>query len=141
MTLKSKLCISRRDTWSYNKSDCEYLHMTFLMLDSVQSIISHFSRKSIQSDEIYICIYIYTGWNDKIVALEKTTWFHFWLMKTGFLFFVADHLLVGQLCTDPKTYRSLLSCLKVTQCSTSEIGDALLYNSCTLPIQVMTTAP
>ena len=27
-----------------------------------------------------------TGWNDKIVALEKTTWFHFRLMKTGFLF-------------------------------------------------------
>ena len=27
----------------------------------------------------------YTGWNDKIVALEKT-WFHFRSMKTGFLF-------------------------------------------------------
>ena len=27
-----------------------------------------------------------TEWNDKIVALEKTTWFHFRLMKTGFLF-------------------------------------------------------
>ena len=27
-----------------------------------------------------------TGWNDKIVALEKTTWFHFHLMKTGFLY-------------------------------------------------------
>ena len=67
-------------------------------------------------------------------------------MKTGFLFFffffffvVADHLLVGQLCTNPKSDRSLLSCLKVTQCSTSEIGDAPLYNSCSLPIQVMTT--
>ena len=56
-------------------------------------------------------------------------------------FFVADHLLVGQLCTNPKSDRSLLSCLKVTQCSTSEIGDALLYNSCSLPIQVMTTGP
>ena len=30
---------------------------------------------------------------------------------------------------------SLLSYLKVTQCSTSEIGDAPLYNSCSLPIQ------
>ena len=30
---------------------------------------------------------VYTGWNDKIVALEKTTWFHFYLMKTGFFFF------------------------------------------------------
>ena len=28
----------------------------------------------------------YTGWNDKIVTLEKTTWFHFRLMKTVFLF-------------------------------------------------------
>ena len=59
-------------------------------------------------------------------------------MKTGFLF-VADHLLVGQLCTNPKSDRSLQSCLKVTQCSTSEIGDAPLYNTCSLPIQVMTT--
>ena len=57
-------------------------------------------------------------------------------MKTDF-FFVADHLLVGQLCTNPKSDRSLLSCLKVTQCSTSEIGDAPLYNSC----QVMSTGP
>ena len=56
-------------------------------------------------------------------------------------FFVADHLLVGQLCTNPKCDRSLLSCLKVTQCSTSEIGDAPLYNWCSLPIHVMTTGP
>ena len=62
-------------------------------------------------------------------------------MKTGFPFFVADHLLVGQLCTNSKSDRSLLSCLKVTQCSTREIGDAPLYNSCSLPIQVMTTGP
>ena len=34
-------------------------------------------------------------------------------MKTIF-FFVADHLLVGQLCTNPMSDRSLLSCLKVT---------------------------
>ena len=56
-------------------------------------------------------------------------------------FFVADHLLVGQLCTNPKSDRSLLLCLKVTQCSTSKIGDSPLYNSCTLPIHVMTTGP
>ena len=62
-------------------------------------------------------------------------------MKTCFLFFVADHQLVGQLCTNPKSDRSLLSCLKVTQCSTSELGDAPLYNSCSLPIQVMTAEP
>ena len=29
----------------------------------------------------------------------------------------------------------------MTQCSTSEIGDVPLYNSCSLPIQVMTTGP
>ena len=51
----------------------------------------------------------------------------------SFFFFFADHLLVGQLCTNPKSEKSLLSCLKVTQCSTSEIGDAPLYNSCSLP--------
>ena len=59
--------------------------------------------------------------------------------ENQFSFFVVDHRLVGQLCTNPKSDRSLLSCLKVTQCSTSEIGDAPLYNSCTLLIQVMTT--
>ena len=58
-----------------------------------------------------------------------------------FFFFVADHLLAGQLCTNPKNDRSLLSCLKVTQCSTSKIGEAPLYNSRSLPIQVMTTGP
>ena len=61
--------------------------------------------------------------------------------ENQFSFFVADHLLVGQLCTNPKSDRSRLSCLKVTQCSTSEIGDAQLYNSCSPPIQVMTTGP
>ena len=58
--------------------------------------------------------------------------------ENRFSFFVAGHLLVGQLCSNPKSDRSLLSCLKVTQCSMSEIGDAPLCNSCTPPIQVMT---
>ena len=61
-------------------------------------------------------------------------------MKTGFLSCSA-HLLVGQLCTNLKSDRSLLSCLKVTQCSKIEIGDAKPYNSCALPIQVMTRGP
>ena len=61
--------------------------------------------------------------------------------ENRFSFFDADHLVVGQLCTNLKSDRSLLSYLKVTQCSTSEIGDAPLYNSCSLPIQVMTTGP
>ena len=58
-----------------------------------------------------------------------------------FFFFFEDPLLVGQLCIYPKSDRSLLSVLKVTQCSTSEIEDAPLYNTCSLPIQVMTTGP
>ena len=65
----------------------------------------------------------------------------FLFYENWFPFFVADHLQVGQLCTNPKSDRSLQSCLKVTQCSTSEIGDAPLYNSCSLPIQLMTTGP
>ena len=52
--------------------------------------------------------------------------------ENRFSFFVADHLLVGQLCTNPKSDRSLLSYLKVIQCSMNEIRDA---------IQVMTTRP
>ena len=61
--------------------------------------------------------------------------------ENRFSSFATDHILVGQLCTNPKSDRSLLSCLKVTQCSTSEIGDAPLYNSGSIPIQVMTTEP
>ena len=33
--------------------------------------------------------------------------------ENRFSFFVADHFLVGQLCTNPKSDRNLLSCLKV----------------------------
>ncbi len=61
--------------------------------------------------------------------------------ENRFSFLAAEHQLVGQLCTNTKSDRSLLSCLKVTQCSTSEIGDAPLYDSRSLPIQVMTTEP
>ena len=49
----------------------------------------------------------------------------FLLNENWFSFFIEDHLLVGQLCTNPKSDRSLLSCLKVTQCSTSEIRAAV----------------
>ena len=41
--------------------------------------------------------------------------------ENRFSFFVANHLLVGQLCTNTKSDRSFLSCLKVTQGSTSKI--------------------
>ena len=105
----------------------------------------------------YIYIYIYTEelWYNETVSLwmiiqggtiklspEKTLYesISIW-WKPVFFFFVADHLFVGYLCTNPKSDRSLLSCLKVTQYSTSEIGDAPLYNSCSLPIQVKTTGP
>ena len=105
-----------------------------------QSHVYHVYR-----DNLYIRTYTYTSidtriygyiwWNDRIAALEKTTWFHFRLMKTGFFFFFfcADHLLVGQLCRNPKSNRSLLSCLKVTQCSTSEI--------CTVAQLMLSTDP
>ena len=49
--------------------------------------------------------------------------------ENRFSTFDANHLLVGQLCTNPKSDRSLLSCIKVTRCSTSEIGDAPLMLS------------
>ena len=75
-----------------------------------------------------------TGWNDKTVALEKMIWFHFRLMETGFLFLLAR-------CVQIPRAIGAFSCLKVTQCSTSEIGDAPLYNSCSLPIKVMKTGP
>ena len=67
------------------------------------------------------------------------TWFHFRLMKTGFLFFFCCRPSTSW--PNPKSDRSLLSCLKVTQCLMSKIGDAPLYNSCSLPIQVMTIRP
>ena len=44
-------------------------------------------------------------------------------------------------CCRPSTSWSLVYKFQVTQCSTSEIGDAPLYNTCSLPIQVMTTGP
>ena len=42
------------------------------------------ARVQISDKTIYFLLS--TEWNDEIVALEKTTWFHFHLMKTGFLF-------------------------------------------------------
>ena len=71
----------------------------------------------------------------KIVALEKDDMIPFPFNEK---FVVADHLLVGQ---ESQNDRSLLSYLYVTQCSTSVIGDALLYNSCSLPIHGMNNRP
>ena len=80
-----------------------------------------------------------TVWNDKNCRPRKDDMIPFPFNENRFSFSISDHVQVGQLCTNPKSDRSLLSCLKETQCSTSEIGDAPLYNSCTVPIQVMTT--
>ena len=77
----------------------------------------------------------YTGWNDKIIALEKTTWFHFRLMKTGFLFLLQTNYKLASCVQIPRATRAFY------HVSTSEIGDTPLYNSCALPIQVMTTEP
>ena len=48
-------------------------------------------------------------------------------------FFVTDHLLVGQLCRNPKSDRSLLSCLKVTQFMLSTNPN---YDNRTLKMQI-----
>ena len=88
---------------------------------------------------MYMCVYIQGGTIQ--CRRRKDNMIPFPFNENRFSFFVADHLLVGQLCTNPTSDRSLLSCLKVRQCSTSEIGDAPLYNSCSLLIQVMTTRP
>ena len=68
---------------------------------------------------IYIYIYIYSveRWN----CHPRKDMIPFLFNENRFSFFVADHLLVGQLCTNSKSDRSLLLCLKVTQCSTSEL--------------------
>ena len=47
--------------------------------------------------------------------------------ENRFSFFVADHQLVGQLCTNLKSDRSLLSYLKVTQYLKSEMGRSKLW--------------
>ena len=47
-----------------------------------------------------------TGWNDKIVSLEKTTWFHFRLMKTGFLFFIFFFFYCRPSTSWPVVYKS-----------------------------------
>ena len=87
------------------------------------------------------CRYYYILWETLNCRPRKDNMIPFPFNENKFSFFVSDHLLVGQLYTNPKSDRSLLSCLKVTECSTSEIGDAPLYNSSSLPIQVRTIGP
>ena len=40
-------------------------------------------------------ILIITAWDDKIVDLEKTTWFYFRLMKTGFFLHLSSYFRVS----------------------------------------------
>ena len=89
------------------------------------------------------CVYLQNVFTDHIFNIQgrKDDMIPFPFNKNRFSFFVADQQLVGQLCTNPKSDKSLLSCRTMTQCSTSEIGDAPLYKSCSLPIQLMTTGP
>ena len=54
-------------------------------MDRSQEINKPFVPETTESACV-LYLYFYTEWNDKIVALEKTTWFHFRLTKTGFLF-------------------------------------------------------
>ena len=44
-----------------------------------KTVALFFQQKSINP-------FLFIGWNDKIFTLEKTTWFHFCLMKTSFIF-------------------------------------------------------
>ena len=52
-------------------------------MDNVQDY--DFKVSEFELPSYYYIHFWTTGWNDKIVALEKT-WFHFHLMKTGFHF-------------------------------------------------------
>ena len=68
---------------------------TFTRFNNYQASKYVFSARWLQQyvklrtlEKYMMALNIHTGWNDKIVALEKTTWFHFRLMKTGFLFFM-----------------------------------------------------
>ena len=51
-----------------------------------QTTLDWYSLNATCQNCFYGLEHILTGWNDKIVTLEKTIWLHFHLMKTGFLF-------------------------------------------------------
>ena len=59
-----------------------------------------------QKARIHTHTHIYTGWNDKIVTREKTTWFHFLLMKTGFLFLLQTIYLLASCVQIPRVIRA-----------------------------------
>ena len=79
----NKLCVSLflLPNWLYQK-DLNYKDSA-LKVDpcGVPKQKFQLRKRTFQVSEFYS-----TGWNDKIVTLETTTWFHFCLMKTGFLF-------------------------------------------------------
>ena len=66
------------------------------------------------------------------------SWFHFCLMKTGFLFLLQTIYYLACCVQIPRAIGAFYYVWNVTQSSTSEIGDAPLYNSCSLRIQVKT---
>ena len=57
-------------------------------------------------NKLQLYIYIYIGWNDKIVTLEKTTWFHFSLMKTSFLFLLQTIYKLASCVQIPRAIRA-----------------------------------
>ena len=58
----------------------EYFKKNFLKkIKAFQNIVAIFKIN-------YIDFFFFIGWNEKIVARKKMTWFHFRLMKTSFLF-------------------------------------------------------
>ena len=111
--------------YDYKLGNCIHYSrlFTFLVSAIFQEFFSTFSTSSYVIKYFYviqiICALLYgfkysyliliiTGWNDKIVALEKTTWFYFRLMKTGFPFlFIYSFLL--------QTIYYLASCVQITR--------------------------
>ena len=71
----------------------------------------------------------YTGWNDKIIALEKT-WCHTRLMETGFLFLLLTIYYLASCVQIPRAIRAFYY-----------IWEWHNVQPCSLPIQVMTTGP
>ena len=73
-----------------------------------------------------------TGWSDKIVALEKTTWFHFRLMKTGFLFFLLQTIYELASCVQiPRAIGAIYHVWKWhnVQCARSEMHSCTTHAS------------
>ena len=110
-------CGEYQVSWS---SDCPVWFVTFIISAKHPSRPNWASRNEITG-----------GGGDKIVALEKTTWFHFHLIKKRFSFFCCRP------CTSwPVVYKSP----KRKEPSIMSESDTM-FNKRDLPIKVMITGP